>query len=197
MIFRRKRQSNNNPSHRDSLFNLPLYPPPPQEDGGVDIMSPQLTADVNQRLASFSVDKARRQLTETSEEEWQRRGEQRALALFHAAAEHVPAYKDFLKKNQIRPEKIKTIEDFKKLPLLDKENYLRAYPLEKLCWYGQLSAAQMISVSSGSSGKPFFWPRGQILDTETALEHELFLASFFELEKNPPYSLFASPWVCT
>ena len=51
--------------HRDSLFNLPLYPPPPQGNDGVDIASQQLTADVNQRLVSFSVAKARRQLTET------------------------------------------------------------------------------------------------------------------------------------
>ena len=28
-----------------------------------------------------------------------------------------------------------------------------------------------------------YWPRGQILDAETALEHELFLTSFFELDK--------------
>jgi len=108
MIFRRKRQSNNNPNHRDSLFDLPLYPSPPQEDGGIDIASQQLTADVNQRLASFSIEKARRQLTETSEDEWQSRGEKRALALFHTAAEHVPAYKDFLKKNKIKPDKIKS-----------------------------------------------------------------------------------------
>jgi len=186
MISWLRRQSNNNHNHRDSLFNLPLYPPPPKKDSQADTLdsaSQQLTAETNQCLTSFSVDKARRQLAETSEEEWQNRGEQRALALFHAAAEHVPAYKDFLKKHGIQPDKIKTIEDFKKLPLIDKENYLRAYPLEKLCWYGELSSTQMISVSSGSSGKPFFWPRGQILDAETALEHELFLASFFELDK--------------
>jgi phenylacetate-CoA ligase len=175
------RRPNNN--HRDSLFNLPLYPPAPKKNGGVDLASQQLTADVNQILTSFSVVKARRQLSETSEEEWKKRGETRALALFHAAAEYVPAYKDFLQKNQIKPDKIKTIADFKQIPLVDKENYLRVYPLDQLCWHGNISSSQMISVSSGSSGQPFFWPRGQILDAETALEHELFLTSFFELDQ--------------
>ncbi len=58
-----------------------------QKNGGVDLASQQLTAEVNQILTSFSVVKARRQLSETSEEEWQNRGEKRALALFHAAGE--------------------------------------------------------------------------------------------------------------
>ncbi|OGY33568.1 MAG: hypothetical protein A3G57_01720 [Candidatus Andersenbacteria bacterium RIFCSPLOWO2_12_FULL_45_8] len=62
------RRPNNN--HRDSLFNLPLYPPAPNKKGGIDLASQQLTADVNQVLASFSVAKARQQLSETSEEEW-------------------------------------------------------------------------------------------------------------------------------
>lgn len=179
-------QKNNNDNHRDSLFNLPLYPPAPStnsSDSAINKASQQLTADTNQKIADFSVEKARQQLTETSEEEWQSRGEKRAIALFHATAEHVPAYKDFLKKNKIKPSKVKSLSDFKQVPYIDKENYLRAYSLDQLSWYGNLPSAQMISVSSGSSGQPFFWPRGQILDAETALEHELFLTSFFELDK--------------
>ena len=174
------RRPNNN--HRDTLFNLPLYPPAPKKNGGVDLASQQLTTDVNQLLTSFSVVKARRQLSAISEEEWQHRGETRALALFHAAAELVPAYKDYLQKNQIKPDQIKAMEDFQQVPPVDKENYLRVYPLKQLCWYGDLSFSQIISFSSGSSGQPLYWPRGQILDTETTLEHELFLSSFFNID---------------
>ena len=68
------------------------------------------------------------------------------------------------------------------MPLTDKENYLRKYPLDQLAWYGKLNSSQFISFSSGSSGEPFFWPRGQILEAETVLEHELFLASFFDID---------------
>ncbi len=60
---------------------------------------------------NFSVERARQQLAETSEVEWQKRGETRALELFHAAAERVPAYKDFLKKNKVKPDEIKIIND--------------------------------------------------------------------------------------
>ena len=143
----------------------------------------ELTNTISKTFSSFVPAEARKQLTKEGEQAWIKRGEDRALALFRAAAEHVPAYKRFLEQHAIQPAEIRTIKDFKKVPLTNKENYLRAYPLAELCWYGDLNSSQMISVSSGSSGQPFFWPRAQILDAETALEHELFLASFFELDK--------------
>ncbi|MDP3997759.1 MAG: phenylacetate--CoA ligase family protein [bacterium] len=143
----------------------------------------QLTDDTEKAIKSFSPAEARKTLTSTSEQEWLTRGQNRAIALFHTAAERVPAYKDFLSKNKIKHDKIKTIQDFQNVPPVDKQNYLRAYPLGSLAWDGELSSLQMISVSSGSSGTPFFWPRGQILDAETMLEHELFLTSFFEMDK--------------
>ena len=54
------RRPNNN--HRDTLFNLPLYPPAPKKNGGVDLASQQLTTDVNKLLKSVYVFKARPQL---------------------------------------------------------------------------------------------------------------------------------------
>jgi len=166
----------------DSLFKLPLHPPAPDYRGKINHAASQFNAKINNAITNFSVEEARKQLTEVSEEEWLRRGEQRALALFQAAAEHVPAYQDFLKKQGVEPAKIKTADDFSQLPITDRENYLRAYPLEQLCWHKELASAQIISFSSGSSGQPFFWPRGQILEAETALEHELLLAEFFEIK---------------
>jgi len=81
-----------------------------------------------------------------------------ALALFRKAALRVPAYKDFLKKNGVKPEAIVTKADFERLPLTDKENYIAQYTLEDLSWDGTLNRAQYISTSSGSTGEPFFWP---------------------------------------
>ena len=43
---------------------------------------------------------------------WLREREKRALGLFHQAAQRVPAYKDFLKKNHIKPNLILDIHDF-------------------------------------------------------------------------------------
>lgn len=85
--------------------------------------------------------------------------ESAVLALFHDVAADVPAYKAFLTKQGISHRSIKTFEDFAKLPLTTKDNYHTCYPLADLCQNGQLATCDMIAVSSGSTGKPTFWPR--------------------------------------
>lgn len=109
--------------------------------------------------------------------------EEKAVALFHEAAKRVPAYKDFLKKHKINPKNIKTIDDFKTLPLVDKKNYLTKYPLEMLCWDGNMFTNQIISASSGSTGDPFFWPRGEDQETEGAEMHEQIYRDIFQADQ--------------
>ncbi len=81
------------------------------------------------------------------------------LSLFRDVAAQVPAYKAFLTAQNIDPASIQTFEDFQTLPLITKENYLQRHPLAELCRGGQLETCDMIAVSSGSTGKPTFWPR--------------------------------------
>lgn len=107
---------------------------------------------------------------------WQKVSEKETLALFHAAAEKVPAYKDFLKKNKINPRTIKTIEDFALVPAIDKENYLRAYPYEKLLWDGELKKPMTIHSTSGSTGEPTYFQR----DFESDLKREFIIDMFFK-----------------
>lgn len=95
-----------------------------------------------------------------------------ALALFHSVATTVPAYQAFLREHGIEPTSIQTLEDFQKLPLVTKENYHRRHPLADLCRNGELESCDMIAVSSGSTGKPTFWPR--------FLADELQIATRFE-----------------
>ncbi len=117
---------------------------------------------------------------------WQQRGEQHALRLFRRAAERVPAYKDFLKKQGVRVATIRTIADFTRgVPEMDKDNYLRQYPLASLCVDGNLGAVPMVSVSSGSTGKPFYWPRGATLTDEGAFVHEMIFRSAFGIGDAP------------
>jgi phenylacetate-coenzyme A ligase PaaK-like adenylate-forming protein len=85
--------------------------------------------------------------------------EQRALALFESVVATVPAYRTFLAEHEIDPAAVRTIGDFRTLPLLTKDNYLRRHPLDQLCRDGTLSSCDMIAVSSGSTGEPTFWPR--------------------------------------
>ncbi|MCK5347371.1 MAG: hypothetical protein KAR20_28370, partial [Candidatus Heimdallarchaeota archaeon] len=49
---------------------------------------------------------------------WANQAEKKALALFRIAAERIPAYRDFLKKNQVDIRSIKSIDDFKELPVI-------------------------------------------------------------------------------
>jgi phenylacetate-CoA ligase len=81
------------------------------------------------------------------------------LGLFQDVAASVPAYKAFLAEHGINPASIQTFEDFQKLPLLTKENYLQRHSLAQLCRHGQLESCDTIAVSSGSTGKPTFWAR--------------------------------------
>lgn len=114
------------------------------------------------------------------EDFWIKQGEKMALSTFHLAAKQVPAYKDFLQKNGVRAEAIKTIEDFKQLPIIDKENYISQYSLDELCWEGKIGGGSIISTSSGTTGEPYFWPRYNKQEEVTALLHSLIFRSYFD-----------------
>lgn len=111
-------------------------------------------------------------------------GEAMALRLFHEAAKRVPAYQDFLYQRGVNPATIRTIADFRQVPAIDKSNYLTQYPLHKLCWDGTLAGLGMISVSSGSTGQPFFWPRGPEQDQEGAWFHGRIFRRIFDVQEH-------------
>jgi phenylacetate-CoA ligase len=91
---------------------------------------------------------------------WERQGRKKALSIFHEAAEKVPAYKQFLKLKEVNPKEIKTFEDFqKKVPIIDKKNYILQNPLKELCLDGKVEKMYTFSTSSGSEGTPVIWPR--------------------------------------
>jgi len=131
---------------------------------------------------------------------WIRRGERRVLQLFHAMAERVPAYKDFLRKNKINQLTIKTITDFKKVPLISKENYLKKYDLARLCWDGKLKngGSWTISSTSGSTGEPFYFPRQEAQDWQYAVVAEMYLRENYQIHKQSTLYIDAfpmGPWI--
>jgi phenylacetate-CoA ligase len=81
------------------------------------------------------------------------------VELFRTVAATVPAYQTFLEEQNIDPHHIQTLADFQTLPLTTKDNYLRRHSLASLCRHGKLETCDFIAVSSGSTGKPSFWPR--------------------------------------
>lgn len=115
---------------------------------------------------------------------WVKRGELRALKLFQEMAKRVPAYKDFLKKHKVDPTKIKSVADFVLVPPVGKDNYLRAYSLDKLCWDGNLDHQQTVYAStSGTTGEPFYFPRTEAQSAQYALTAELYLRNNFQIQK--------------
>ena len=78
------------------------------------------------------IDKALKELKTKPPEHWEKMGEKSVLALFEYAYKTVPAYKKFLKEHGVDGSKIKTIEDFEILPVMDKQSYLRKYEYRDL-----------------------------------------------------------------
>ncbi len=96
-------------------------------------------------------------MTSRKPEFWEKKGEEKALKVFHQAAEEVLAYKDFLNKHGIKNHnKIKTIEDFKRyVPIQNKRNYLMRYSLEETS-RGKVEDSFGIYISSGSTGNNIY-----------------------------------------
>ena len=115
---------------------------------------------------------------------WEKRGQIQALKLFKAAASRIPAYKDFLNRHQITVEKVKTIADFKKIPTIDKDNYLRKYHLSQLCWDGKFNSnSWTLFTTSGSTGEPFYFPYKKTQYQQYALLAEMYLRDNFDIHK--------------
>jgi phenylacetate-CoA ligase len=107
-----------------------------------------------------------------------------ALELFRRTVAGVPAYRDFLAAHGVAPEAVASYEDFRRLPLTTKPNYMHAYPLPDRCRGGNLAACDRVAVSSGSTGTPTFWPRSLADEADIALRFEqVFRDSFSAHER--------------
>lgn len=110
---------------------------------------------------------------------------QAALTLFHSVAAEVPAYRDFLKREEIDPSRIQTSADFQTLPLLTKQNYMTVYPLPQRCRGEKLHNCEMIAVSSGSTGTPLFWPRSLKHELDISFRFEQIFREAFQADRRP------------
>ncbi len=133
-------------------------------------------------------------LHEDTEKKRQRRARLRVISLFQDMAERVPAYKDFLNKQKFNPKGVKNSLDFKKVPTIDKENYLKIYPKAELCWDGNFSGKSWtISTTSGSSGKPFYFPRDKSQSWQYAVLAEQYLRNNFNIQEKSTLYIVAFP----
>jgi phenylacetate-coenzyme A ligase PaaK-like adenylate-forming protein len=81
--------------------------------------------------------------------------------LFNEARLNVPAYRRFLQSQaRANPESVaRDRKSWTSIPVMDKKSYLQSYPLPELFPHERIG--QLGHASSGSSGKPTFWFRGQ------------------------------------
>jgi phenylacetate-CoA ligase len=91
-------------------------------------------------------------------------GRMRAWRTFERSARRVPAYRQFLAR-QNAPRKLntdKTIKDaFSEVPEMDKDSYIKQWSIPERCVDGKLPRRGVIvDESSGSSGTPTSWVRG-------------------------------------
>jgi phenylacetate-CoA ligase len=119
--------------------------------------------------------------------------EKKALAVFKKASKNIPAYRRFLRDNNIKRMKIKNIDDFNHiLPPTTKENYVKKNRMIDLFMKGRLPKQGIIEESSGSSGTPTNWVKSASESDVLELEVEFESKYLFGKIKKP--SIILSCW---
>lgn len=106
------------------------------------------------------------------------------VKLFRQSVKSVSAYARFVKSSKLKPETIRTIKDFSKVPIMDKINYLSKSSLHDLFPEGHLPS--LAYASSGSSGKPSKWFRSQVQDDIGGKLHADLLEQVFLIKRTEP-----------
>jgi phenylacetate-CoA ligase len=95
-----------------------------------------------------------------------------AFELFRRSVADVPAYPEFLRAAGFDPQCVAGPGDFGRIPSATKDTYHRRHALPRLCRGGELTACDMLAVSSGSTGEPAIWPRFVSDELGTAFRFE-------------------------
>ena len=112
---------------------------------------------------------------------WQKKGEQMMVRLFQYASATVPAYKMYLKQHKIKPKTIQTIGDYKTVPKMDKNQYAKAFDYQDLFPYTKMTGVEVFSATSGSTGIPFYFPRGKAQEDQNGYIAETFFKNQFDI----------------
>jgi len=129
--------------------------------------------DINERL---------RELKTKPAEYWENLSIRYVDKLIKFTIEFTPAYRKFLKDNGVDYKKIKGFKDLEKLPIMDKNSYLRQYPYQELFPNKNLNL-KTISATSGSTGEPFYFIRGENLDEQGLYVLELAFLNQWEIKR--------------
>lgn len=109
-------------------------------------------------------------------------GEKMALNTYRLMRESVPAYKKYLSNNKFK-KLITSIDQFQLLPFTSKEGYLRPSKYEELFVNNRVDGATTVSATSGTSGEPFYVPRGAAHDDLYEQQLEILLNNQFAIKQ--------------
>lgn len=140
--------------------------------------------DFYKQFLKCDPEKTPRKFQNGTDRYWKQRGRNLSLKLFQEMASRVPAYKDFLRRNKIKKEKIKSDSDLQNVPPIDKPDYIDKYSLDQLCWDGKVDTSYMLSASSGSTGQPYFWPRSDEQTMHGAIVSEMIYRECFRMHES-------------
>ncbi|HEY1622473.1 MAG TPA: phenylacetate--CoA ligase family protein [Streptosporangiaceae bacterium] len=93
------------------------------------------------------------------------------------------------------PDGVRALDE---VPLTTKENYHTRYPLPQRCRDGRLESCDTIAVSSGSSGKPTYWPRTAADEQAATARFEQIFRDAFGARDRPTLAVICFPlgtWV--
>jgi phenylacetate-CoA ligase len=106
-----------------------------------------------------------------------------ALAVFNKASVETEAYGEFLRSHNIDPLTIGTIEDFYKLPTIDKDNYVKRYGFGKINAVKAGENLYSFSLSSGTTDRPTLWPRYYAQEEGYVGIFDTFLTLYWAIDK--------------
>lgn len=117
----------------------------------------QKPPDMREIMADY--DKAVKFFHEMPAEAWEALGQKTAMGVFKETVENISAYKDFLKEHNFDIESIKSFDDFQKIPVVDKYNYIQKYGFNEVNSAKAGKNLYSFSLSSGTVDEPTIWPR--------------------------------------
>ena len=99
----------------------------------------------------------------------------KSIELFNKAVRNIPAYSAFLNSKGFSLKKIRTKRDFATVPLTSKKDYLQMATHKDLVWPENWNHPLWFCSTSGSTGEPYYFPRGKELAEQASWMAESFI----------------------
>lgn len=158
--------------------------------------TPQKPPDIREIMADY--DKAVKFFANTPAEAWEQIGQKTAMNVFSETAKTIPAYQEFLKLQKFNPEDVKSMEDFSKIPTIDKYNYIQVYGFNEVNPVKAGKNLYSFSLSSGTIDEPTIWPRYIQYEDFLPLVFNNFMRQYWQIDKKSTLAINAfafGPWL--